>query len=481
MKIHNIRLGFATNSSSSHSIIFAPGNNVTDDYDGGFGWDYFTLASKEAKNEYMKAMLYQNLSVNDAFSEHLIKLIMIGLNLGEPELDEYGYFQGIDHQSLYTLPMEFGTKSISIDFFKEFQDYLLQDGMIVLGGNDNSDEDHSLYDPEKDINFALPVDECYDITKFVCRKDDDWWTIFNRSTGNRIVLSFKQNPAPYKPLTPTLIDFSISDYCTIGCTYCYKGSTKNGAHMRSDDIYRFISDIKQAEVFEVAIGGGEPTQCPYLIPMLKSLKDAGIVGNFTTKSTEWLENESEANEILPLIGAFAYSATDTKPLDRILTIFNYRNYDKNKFTAQVIPATMSKYQFKRILEWCGRNTIRITLLGFKETGRGVEFKRTKIKTVYDKFDEESWLDIIKEIHREGIYPTIAIDTTLAARYEDKLHEENIAKYLYHIEEGKYSAYIDAVSMKFGPSSYHPNKLIDYPERKYERETIKELFAQIESI
>ncbi len=251
--------------------------------------------------------------------------------------------------------------------------------------------------------------------------------------------------------------------------------------LKSDDVYRFVSDIERAEVFEVAIGGGEPTQCPHLIPLLTRLSDSGIVANFTTKSIEWLENETTANEILPLIGAFAYSATDIKPLDRILSIFKYRDYPIEKFTVQIVPATLMKYKFKTILEWCGRNGIRITLLGFKETGRGAEFKRTKIKTTYDKFDEESWMEMIKEVHAEKIYPIIAIDTTLAAKYEDELHEENIAEYLYHIEEGKYSAYIDAVSMKFGPSSYHLDKLIDYPERKYERETIKELFAQIESV
>lgn len=484
MKIHNIRLGFATNSSSSHSIIFAPGFNACDDYDeDGFGWNFFTLASREAKDEYMKAMLYQNLHGNDGFSDDLIKLILIGLGLGEPGLDEYGYLAGIDHQSLYALPSEFNTKSVSIKFFNDFRNYLLQEGMLILGGNDNTDEEHSLYDSSQDIKLPIATDDCYSGSKFryVCRKDGEWWTIFNRSTGNRVVLSFEPDPAPYKPLTPTLIDFSISDYCDIGCTYCYKGSTKNGAHMKSDDVYRFVSDIEQAEVFEVAIGGGEPTQCPHLIPILDSLNSAGIVANFTTKSIEWLENEITANEILPLIGAFAYSATETKTLDRIMAIFNYRNYDIDKFTVQIVPATMSKYKFKSLLEWCGKNHIRITLLGFKETGRGAEFKRTKIKTTYDKFDEEYWMEMIKEVHSEKIYPTIAIDTTLAAKYEDELHEENIAEYLYHIEEGKYSAYIDAVSMKFGPSSYHLDKLIDYPERKYERETIKELFAQIESV
>lgn len=484
MKIHNIRLGFATNSSSSHSIIFAPGFNASDDYDEDrFGWNFFTLASREAKDEYMKAMLYQNLRGNSGFSDDLIKLILIGLGLGEPGLDEYGYLAGIDHQSLYALPLEFGTKSISIEFFNEFRNYLLQEGMLILGGNDNTDYEHPLYDSSQDVKLPIATDDCYSGSEFryVCRKDGDWWTIFNRSTGNRVVLSFDHNPAPYKPLAPTLIDFSISDQCDIGCNYCYKGSTKNGAHMQYDDVYRFVSDIEQAEVFEVAIGGGEPTQCPHLIPLLTRLSDSGIVANFTTKSIEWLENETTANVILPLIGAFAYSATDIKPLDRILSIFKYRNYPINKFTVQIVPATLMKYKFKTILEWCGRNGIRITLLGFKETGRGAEFKRTKIKTTYDKFDEESWLEMIKEVHAEKIYPIIAIDTTLAAKYEDELHKENIAEYLYHIEEGKYSAYIDAVSMKFGPSSYHLDKLIDYPERKYERETIKELFAQIESV
>ena len=165
----------------------------------------------------------------------------------------------------------------------------------------------------------------------------------------------------------------------------------------------------------------------------------------------------------------------------ILTIFNYRGYDTKKFTVQVIPATMRKYQLKTILEWCAEHNIRITLLGFKDTGRGGEYKNTRLTDKYDKFDEDMWMELIKELHSEKVYPIIAIDTTLAARYDDKLHEENIAEYLYHKEEGKYSAYLDAVSMKFGPSSYHPDKLIDYPKYTYEINAIEDLFAQIEPV
>ena len=482
MKIHNIRLGFATNSSSSHSIIFSPTNIANDDYESSsFGWNFFTLTSKEAKDNYISCMLYENLSSNKGLSKSFIELILNGLNLPIPGADEDGCIDGIDHQSLYTLPIEFGTKSISIDFFNEFRSYLSREGIHILGGNDNTEESHPLFDDKLEVKFPIPLDAYYNSENYICRKDGEWWTIFDSNSGNRVVLSFEDNPVPFKPLTPQLIDLSISDYCTINCQYCYKGSTKNGSHMKSDEVYRIVRDIAKAKVFEVAIGGGEPTQCPELVPMLDGLKREGITVNFTTKSIEWLENEHDANEILPLIGAFAYSATDTKPLDRILTIFNYRGYDTKKFTVQVIPATMRKYQLKTILEWCAEHNIRITLLGFKDTGRGGEYKNIRLTDKYDKFDEDMWMELIKELHSEKVYPIIAIDTTLAARYDDKLHEENIAKYLYHKEEGKYSAYLDAVSMKFGPSSYHPDKLIDYPKYTYEINAIEDLFAQIEPV
>ena len=56
MKIHNLRLGFACNSSSSHSLIFLPG--CTDNAEGqDFGWQCFTLASSEAKMGYLAQQL----------------------------------------------------------------------------------------------------------------------------------------------------------------------------------------------------------------------------------------------------------------------------------------------------------------------------------------------------------------------------------------------------------------------------------------
>ena len=54
MKIQNIRYGFATNSSSSHSVVLAPGlkdNVCTGEL--GYGWENFVLATEEEKRKYL--------------------------------------------------------------------------------------------------------------------------------------------------------------------------------------------------------------------------------------------------------------------------------------------------------------------------------------------------------------------------------------------------------------------------------------------
>ena len=484
MKVHNVRLGFATNSSSSHSIIFAPEmTDVRDDYDveEGFGWNYFTLASKEAKNDYMTAMLVQNLMMADGFTADLVQLILkgLGLNLNEEaqqELEQYGYCTGIDHQSLYILPNEYGTDCISVQFFKEFQAYMQKEGIIVLGGNDNTPSEHLLFSEDHQVTFDKYEP---DYSGWVCRKDGQWWTLYNKTSGNRAVFSFEDNPEPFKPETPMLIDFKISNFCSKNCAYCYQGSTKQGNHVDPQKLYSFASDIADAEVFEVAIGGGEPTECPYFVDFLGYLNRLGIVSNFTTKSMDWLENEKLADKIMPLIGAFAYSADNVNDLTRIVDIFKYRRYRMDKFTVQLIPATLNKFTLKSILKFCHDNYIRVTLLGFKETGRGGKYKEIALKRNWDKFDEELWLDLVKELYQASSLPRLAIDTTLAARYLDKLKETGIPDWLYHVEEGKYSAYIDAVDMKFGPSSYHLDKLIDYEGKS--ANVVRNLFAKIESV
>jgi hypothetical protein len=438
MKIHNVRLGHATNSSSSHSIIFDP--DLVDDYDNdGFGWNFFTAASTEVKKQYMACILKHNFQLPAS----LVTMMLRALDL--PEITED---IGIDHQSMFQIPTEIGEKIPSVEFFTEFSDYLLQKGVVILGGNDNDDSSHPSFDSSKQIDLNGYTTE----STYVCRKDGDWWTLFNTNNGNRVVLSFKDDPVEFKPEAPMLVDMKVTDYCSMGCDYCYQGSTTNGKHM--SDVYWYVERLKNAKVFEVAIGGGEPTEFKDFRSLVEMLHEAGISVNFTTKKVDWLYQPG-ARELLLNIGAFAYSVdpnTKIPLLDSIKNRIKALGVPTEKFTIQVIPALFTDGEkLKEVLDWAYHAYVRVTLLGYKSTVRGKLFVENGnlLET------EQNWIQLLNSSKN---VPRLSIDTTLAHRYQHSLNDLDIPTWLYHVEEGKYSMYIDAVANKYGPSSYHIDDL-----------------------
>lgn len=344
MKIHNLRLGFATNSSSSHSIIFDPelASKVYDDHDDDFGWDYFTITSKEAKELYFASMLYHSI-IHTTKSDIFASVILKGIGISEETLnllsEKYGT---VDHQSTITFPYEYGSKDvIDLNFAKELIDYMKQEGFIILGGNDNSDISHHLFNENKKYS-DLDSFNCYP-SLYYCRKDGDWWTLYNKENGNRLTISFMDNPGPYEPKTPVLVDFKISQFCTSNCQFCYTNSNKNGKHMNKNNIYSYVKSLSRAKVF----------------------------------------------------------------------------------------------------------------------------------------DEDKWIRIVQELLSNNNMPSFAIDTTLASKYKEELKNLNVPDWLYHIEEGKYSLFIDGVENLYGPSSYHTEHFIKLNDKEiYNDNWIIEKFSGV---
>lgn len=490
MKIHNLRLGFATNSSSSHSIIFDPelASKVYDDHDDDFGWDYFTITSKEAKELYFASMLYHSI-IHTTKSDIFASVILKGIGISEETLnllsEKYGT---VDHQSTITFPYEYGSKDvIDLNFAKELIDYMKQEGFIILGGNDNSDISHHLFNENKKYS-DLDSFNCYP-SLYYCRKDGDWWTLYNKENGNRLTISFMDNPGPYEPKTPVLVDFKISQFCTSNCQFCYTNSNKNGKHMNKNNIYSYVKSLSRAKVFEVAIGGGEPTQCPHLDSFIEYCNWDGIIVNFTTKDSSWLSDKKVAYERLSKVGAFAFSVDNDTEISELESIkimirnmdsdsFNYKFRSwRSKFTIQMIPAIMEESKMKEILSWAQYNYIRVTLLGYKESGRGDVYKNYLIKK--NQFDEDKWIRIVQELLSNNNMPSFAIDTTLASKYKEELKNLNVPDWLYHIEEGKYSLFIDGVENLYGPSSYHTEHFIKLNDKEiYNDNWIIEKFSDV---
>lgn len=474
MRIHNVRLGFATNSSSTHSIIFLkPGQRPEDSVSGGeFGWDFWTAASQASKRQYVALHLYDALR-RQLSGEVALAVVESWVKDFErtPEGD-YSYNGSgpagyVDHQSVYVLPRAWDGQGVDKAFFDEFMRFFMRDDVAILGGNDNTDESH----PLADSDFVLAL-EREGSDEYVARKDDkgNYWTLFDRGSGAKIRFSF-EDPASQREVTkasaPELVDLKITDFCPYGCAFCYQGSTHAGKHGDTQAIASAAYALGKMRVFEVAIGGGEPTMHPKFVEILETFRRQGIVPNFTTKNLAWLRDATAWTKITKVIGGFAYSVDKAEDVRKLAVLLETNGIPESLASIQYVMGSSSLYGMTEIVRACADAGIRLTLLGYKTTGRGSSFKPEK----YD-----GWLDeIVRLRDKERVYVNIGVDTALAAESKDALGAAGIHPKLYATREGAFSMYLDAVEMKVGPSSY-VSDLAMRRVKQFDEQTILEAFG-----
>ena len=81
--------------------------------------------------------------------------------------------------------------------------------------------------------------------------------------------------------SPELCDISITDKCSFGCSYCYQDSKPNRKHGRKDLVETVLKGFETVP-YQIAIGGGEPTQHPDFPYILRKARELGTVPNYTT-------------------------------------------------------------------------------------------------------------------------------------------------------------------------------------------------------
>jgi hypothetical protein len=477
MLVHNVRLGFATNSSSSHSIIFLkPKQRVEDsDVEGGeFGWNYFTAASAEAKRQYVAIHLFHALAnqVNADVAEAVVDSWVKGYeksdetNRHECGVEPRGY---VDHQSVYVLPCSWEGKGVDKQFFQEFSNFFLRDDVVILGGNDNDDTSH----PLDDGSFVLPLPRDGAQGQLVARKDEkgNYWTIFDRGDGTKIRFSFDK-PNTKREVTkasvPELVDLKITDHCPFGCDFCYQGSTHEGKHADASllNTLAFILG-RDMHVFEVAIGGGEPTLHPKFVEILSSFRHYGVVPNFTTKNLAWLRDPAVWPKVMENIGGFAYSVEKVEDVKKLATLLELNNIDPRMASVQYVMGVSSLYELEAIIRAAAEARLRVTLLGYKITGRGASFKPEPYK---------GWLKMVEKLRdKEHVYVNLGIDTALAQQSTKELADSKVHPKLYATQEGMFSMYIDAVESKLAASSYVPDVAMRRV-KQIDHQTILDTFA-----
>lgn len=493
IKIHNIRFGRATNSSSSHSIVIIPrptsASEQIDPY-GGYGRNMFQLVTKESKRNYIAAQIFTAMGkLLPADMAWIAATRWAGASgviadpsaeLNEETLEEirekWDAADGVDHQSVMDLPMEWPSQwgsvqkhAVDRDFLADFLAFIDRDDVVICGGSDESDaEDSPLKGTGRDFGALFSG---YSSAKMLARKDGSYWTMINTDSGNKIRFSFADEPAPFAASAPELVDLSITDYCNEGCGFCYRGSTTRGAHAKREDLHEILRALAEEKVFEVAIGGGEPTLHPlFFSEILGSIRRRGMIPNFTTRKLDWLSDVINVKRVLDAGAAFAFSvhnAEDVARLSRAIASTGAET-DLKVYMQHALGSLVDEEQFAELIRAAESTRFSLTLLGYKQTGRGKAFGEKP---------SSRWMDILESsaAARDRYGRWIGIDTVIAKKYEHELAQRGVPAMLITPSEGTFSCFINAVTGRLHSSSYDDTEgvqIMEMNRRSYEYPCIK---------
>lgn len=458
IQLLKIRLkGFATNSSSSHSVILAGSMkepNSGPALYGEFGWGFFLQSSHQDKMAYMARALYDCMAGYDATRSQVSRAKKIVKDLLGVEC---GLGNGIDHQSAIEIP-RYANKKLAFDFWKELSIAISRDPTVeIAGGSDGDDigaEDHPFWSVVRNALNSYNSD-------YRIRKDGDVWVLFNTHGGQKIHLGLGDTKFvdDFKPTRPELVDLKITDKCTIGCDFCYQGSSPRGKHAKYEDIEKVLEGMAKAEVFEIAIGGGEPTLHPQFFKILNKIRELGMVPNFSTKNYDFF-TPSHIERFRNIVGAIGISVSTIDDLKRYMEIMKAaqsreinNDWGSTKIMMHYILDQYPMSNFIAILERISKTNMfhhHLLLLGKKDGGRSTG----------GYLDSTGWaLFVGKFFKDEGLEQLdVSVDTLIANRYGDDLR--SIDKRQYYTEEGRFSVYVDVVNKKFGKASYG-TELIPY--------------------
>ncbi len=171
----------------------------------------------------------------------------------------------------------------------------------------------------------------------ITRKSENY--NFTGNTENGITFrwakTFEENPqiAPW----PELADISISNHCSKGCDFCYRNSTVNNSFLSIDN-YELILKNLQSErwgnVFQVALGGGEPLEHPDFFDIIDLTNKFNIIPNFTTNGINL--NEKTLEKLQNKVGAIAISVVKADEFVLNKKIINLIKNFKIKFNIHFV-------------------------------------------------------------------------------------------------------------------------------------------------
>lgn len=237
------------------------------------------------------------------------------------------------------------------------------------------------------------------------------------------------------------MDIKLTNKCNGGCAWCHEGSSMNGKH---GDILneKFIDTLHPYQ--EIAIGGGDVTSHPDLIPFLKKLKEKKVVANMTVNQIHFEKKQELIKKLVDEKLIYGLGVSLVNPTKHLIELIKqYPNAVIHVINGVLKPSDIKALE---------NNNLKMLILGYKHLRRGNEYFETEQNDIESK---QQWLyenleDIIQKFNVVS-FDNLAIEQLDVRRL---LTQEEWDEF-YMGRDSEFTYYIDMVEKKFAKSSTAP--------------------------
>lgn len=234
------------------------------------------------------------------------------------------------------------------------------------------------------------------------------------------------------------MDIKITNFCDIGCPFCHEGSTTYG---KFGDILneKFIDTLHLYQ--EVALGGGDATSHPDLIPFLQKLKDRKVIVNMTVNQIHFEKKQELIRKLVNEKLIYGLGVSLVNPTENFIKLIK-------QYPNAVIHVINGVLKLSDV-EALENNNLKMLILGYKHLRRGGDFYTEDHDNIVTK---QNWLyenlvDIIDKF-KVVSFDNLAIDQLNVKR----LMTDEEWNEFYMGDDGNFTYYIDMVERKYARSS-----------------------------
>lgn len=245
----------------------------------------------------------------------------------------------------------------------------------------------------------------------------------------------------FRPAFAENMDIKICNYCDMSCPFCHEGSTTDG--MFGDILNeKFIDTLHPYQ--EVAIGGGDATSHPDLIPFLHKLKDRKVIANMTVNQIHFEKKQELIKKLVDEKLIYGLGVSLVNPTDQFIELIS-------QYPNAVIHVINGILKPSDVVLLANKN-LKMLILGYKRLRRGNDWIMEDHENIVVR---QMWLnDNLAESIKQ--FKVVSFDNLAIEQLNvRRLMSDEDWNEFYMGDDGNFTFYIDMVERKFARSSTAP--------------------------